>query len=333
MTTPTDFFDNAFDPESRSAVRRDGYGRALLVPRGGSKADRQPYTSMSTLAGMLSDDSGIQTWEKRLLTRGLGGRPDLVALAAAVQPLTGDPDYDRISNSEVDSIIERALDFAGRDVKADWGTAVHAFTDPGAARERIPSEQMANDVAAYDHAMAGARQVMSEEFVANDALTAAGSFDGTWRLPGIGHVIGDKKTGRYKALQCAIQLAGYRMAEPYDVHDDSRGEWPDDLSSDLAITIHIPYGQARCFIYGIDLGLGRELAALAAQVRDARKVANKGSKVRLDWALDVRGAAYGHLLDLAGQVRSAEEANALWSANKDLWDAACTAAARNAVQA
>jgi hypothetical protein len=326
-----DFFDNAFDPEGRSGVRRDQYGRSLLVPAGQPKTARQPYTSMSTLAGMLSDASGLHTWEKRLLARGLGGRPDLVALAAALSPLTGDSQFDRISNADADSIIERALDFAGRDVKADWGTAVHAFTEPDADRSRIPTRQMANDVEAYDYAMAGSRQILSEVFVANDDLTAAGSFDGTYSFMGWEHVIGDKKTGKYKPLACAIQLAGYRGGDIYDVHTDGREAWPDDVSNDIGIVIHVPYGEARATIYGIDLGLGRELASLAAEVRDKRRWENKGSEVNLHWLENPRDRAYQHLAKMVDQVTTPAEANALYRKYPLLWDDAMTERGRTAL--
>lgn len=324
MSAESEFFDNAFDPESRSAVRRDRWGRALLVPAGGGKADRTAYTSMSTLAGMLTDTSALHTWEKRLLVRGLGGRPDLVALAAALAPLTGDSEYDRISNADADSIIERALDFAGRDVKADWGTAVHAFTDPNADRSRIPTRQMASDIEAYDHAMAGSRQTMSEQFVANDALMAAGSFDGTYSFMGWDHVLGDKKTGKFKPLQCAIQLAGYRDGDLYDIHTDERHEWPDGVSRDVAVTIHIPYGEHTCSVYRIDLGLGRELAALAAEVRDKRRWENKGSDKVLSSPIEPRALAYAHLEKMVRQASTKDEARALYQRYGALWTDALT---------
>src|SRR5688500_8931273 len=82
----------------RGGVPRDGYDRALLVPRG--LTTRTPYTSASALADYISNPYALHRWEKRYLARGLGMREDLAALAGAETYNTGFAEEDQKENRE-----------------------------------------------------------------------------------------------------------------------------------------------------------------------------------------------------------------------------------------
>lgn len=197
MTTQPDLFDLEVDP-----LQRDRYGRPLLIPASGG--DRTAYTRMSTLAGYVCDDFGLTTWTQRLLAIGYGMREDLAAMVAALPPLNDaqcdkstltkeQQAQDRETKAKLDEYNELALETAGRNYKANHGTAVHGFIQHGHV-DQAP-ERMRPDVeSCYDvFRRRGIEVICSEMFVANDRLMAAGSFDHLVRLPTFGIVVADVK--------------------------------------------------------------------------------------------------------------------------------------------
>jgi hypothetical protein len=288
------------DPFADDPIERDGYGRAKIIPvgRGGKpnlKAKPVPYTRVSTYADALSDAGGLVKWSKWHLALGLGRNPDLAALAGTYGPTVDD--LSRRDKQELDSIIDRAHDRSGGNVKADYGTAVHAYTEPDAQNvpdpfdgdataedERLRAELMASiaaDSAAYLAALDlyGLETVETEQFVVNDELQAAGTFDHTVRLardlvfddvtiPAGTVLVLDKKTGKLHLDTQCVQLAVYANAKRYDPETGERA--PLDVSTDYAILAHTPKGTARCDLYLIDIRIGWAAAKVAGKVREHR---------------------------------------------------------------
>lgn len=270
---------------------RDRFGRPLLIPTKGG--ERIPHTRMSTLAGYLCDDFGLSTWQQRLLAVGMAEREDLCAMVAAL-PALNDAKCDRKSlskaqceqdvdtKSKLDSYIEQALEQAGRNYKANMGTAIHGAIENGHA-DLMPSAVQPDINAALDAIKARGMTILaSEHFVANDELRAAGSFDHIIDvpLPGWGPVIADVKTGQVagKGLQFAVQLSGYANSDVYDWHDDSRAPLESltdgqRVNRKVGLLIHVPLGGARCEFHRINLMTGYHAARLATQVRQARSLA------------------------------------------------------------
>lgn len=283
-----DIFDLEADP-----LQRDRFGRPLLIPAAGG--DRTAFTRMSTLAGYVCDDFGLTTWTQRLLAIGYGQREDLTAMVAALPPLNDarcdkstltreQLAQDRETKAKLDEYNEQALEAAGRNYKANHGTAVHGFIQHGHAEDA--PERMRPDVeSCYDtFRRRGIEVICSEMFVANDRLRAAGSFDHLVRLPTFGIVIADVKTagGRIsgKGLQFGIQLSGYADGEVYDPTDDTRQPLEsltdgERINRNVGLVVHVPLGGARTELYLVDLNLGRRAASIACQVRDARQAASK----------------------------------------------------------
>jgi hypothetical protein len=267
---------------------RDRFGRPLLVPPGGG--ERQPYTRMSSLANMICDQSGLATWEKRLLARGLSEREDLAAMVAALPRCLSDKRdkktltaaekrEDSAVNAKLDEYINLALEQAGKNFKANAGTAVHSFTDPGADLRNVP-ERMQPDVDSFLNFIEqhNIEILATEVFVVNEELGCAGSFDHLATVPGQpGVCVLDKKTGQIggKGLAFAVQLAGYANSEVYDLDTDERRPL-ESLTDGLRINnrigyvAHIPLGAGRTDLYSIDLMRGRHAARLATNVRTAR---------------------------------------------------------------
>lgn len=283
--------DDPFDLEHEKPPR-DRWSRPLLVPPDGG--ERKAYTRMSTLANYVSDQSGLAVWEKRLLARGLAQREDLAAMIASLPPLhsakrdkrdltAAEKREDKAVSVKLDGYINDALEHAGRSFKANAGTAIHGFTDPGADLEYIP-DRMKPDVDSFlTYVGTGKLEILATEvFVVNEALGCAGSFDHIGRFDLLGFAqpcIVDKKTGQVdgKGLSFAIQLSGYATAEVYDLDTDERRPLEsltggEQVSRRYGYVAHIPLGAGRTDFYRVDLARGIHCARLATQVRTARSL-------------------------------------------------------------
>lgn len=253
------------DPFYVDPLQRDRYDRPLLVPRGGG--DKVPYTRASTMGGYLSDKTSLHRWELGLLAKGLADREDLTAMIAGLEPMTGVRKHDEPIKKKMSGIIDLALEVGGNHVKANYGTAVHSFCEPGNSQP-IP-ERMKADVESFRRLELDC--VMSERFVANDDLMSAGSFDGLFRLPEVGIVVGDIKTGQIKPQDVAVQLAVYAGGDLYDCEANQRTPLPDELNRDVGLLIHMPAGEGKTDLYLVDLVAGLRAARVAAWVREYRR--------------------------------------------------------------
>lgn len=297
--------DALWDNGIPDSVPRDRWGRPLIMQPDDSLA---PYVRVSTLAQTLTDQTGLTIWKTRSVALAVARDPALAAVLAGC-------DY---SDPGLDPLIEQVLDRRGAtaSVLAEWletvtddrtradlarrlnraraadaaahGTAVHAWTDHACTCgvRRAVSPDQADDVAAFDEAMdaAGLTLVASEVFVVNDALGAAGTFDGVWRDRDGLHYVGDKKTGRDYPGQLAVQLAAYADASRYDPVTGQRSPiLPGVRWAGEVLAISIPRGQGVTRVRSIPLddthdadGLpvrgARWYARAASQVHRARRV-------------------------------------------------------------
>lgn len=281
MTAP-----DLVDPFEDIGPPRDRYGRPRLIPAGGG--ERTAFTRMSALAGYVCDDFGLSTWTQRLLAIGLGRREDLRALIAALPELNdaqcstsslskAQKEQDVATKKKLDEYIELALEAAGRNYKANYGSAVHGMIEKGSSDGA--SDQMRTDV---DSCLSAFREhgieiVATEQFVANDALRAAGSFDYLLRTPRWGVILGDCKTGKVdgKGLQFAVQMSGYVDGDLYDWHDDTRRPLEsltagEAVNRDVGLLVHVPLGGAKTVLKPVNLVAGRKAALQAVAVRDLR---------------------------------------------------------------
>lgn len=280
---------------------RDRWGRPLLVPPAGG--ERVAFTRMSTLANYICDQSGLATWEKQKVARGLAKRPDLIAMIAALPPLASDEagkNYltaaqkreDKDIARKLNGYIEEAAEAGGRSFKANMGTAIHGLTDPGADLTDMP-EQIRGEVDSFlTYVGSGKLDILATEvFVVNDELNAAGSFDHIGRVytPGCSNpCIVDKKTGTVagKGLAFSIQLGGYANSQVYDLDTDERRPLEsltggEKVSTEYGFIAHIPLGGNRTDFYRVNLRTGYAAARLATQVRKARSLPDLATLVEL----------------------------------------------------
>ncbi len=275
--------DDFFDEVKPDGPPRDRWGRPLLIPAG--ETERRAYTRASSLANMLADFGHIQTWRMRYLARSLGQHKDLAGLAGAECYTTGfdkgDDADNRASGRRLDEIIERALDRGGISEKADYGTVVHALTEPGndGAADWGNAEKDAASFYALVENM-GISILGTELFTANDGLWVAGTFDHLMHVPGYGIIITDKKTsGSIHGHDFGIQLTTYANADLYDWETDERttledfvaaaGWDPALINRDVGLIFWIKDGETH--LHELDLVAGLEAAHHATWVRDVHR--------------------------------------------------------------
>lgn len=280
---------NFFDLTEDSGQPERKGGNPMLIPKGLEGADiRSEYTRPSGLADFLDADKfHIHRWEMRYLAKGMARRPDLCQLAAAETYSTGvlDAVYGQEktqSGRRLDSIIERALDHVGIHSKADRGTSVHSFTEPGAPTGDDIPKALREPVRAWwefnqRHAI---ELVGTEVFTANDITMTAGTFDHAIRVPGHpllkGLVVSDKKTGKYDPFHWAVQIATYAYGDVYDTETDTRPAWPGEVNLKWALVWQIDCEEGtpierRITPHVVNLEIGWEAARMAARNRDIHK--------------------------------------------------------------
>ena len=273
-----DFINDFVAPER---PERDGSGRPLLIPRGGG--DRVAYTRASSLGDLLEEFSYLWKWKMRGLASGLSKRVDLVRLASSEPYTCGfaeDLAANRASGRRLDEVIERALEEAGVAEKADYGTAIHARTEPGNDEIDIDQKQ-ADDVAScWDlWTELGVVNIGTEIFTACDELRSAGTFDHLSYVPGYGIIITDKKTSSKVKKTYDIQLGGYSRSDVYDVDTDermtleeyvvSKGWDPALINRSVGLIWWVKNGKTEARF--LDLDAGYEAAKIAAWIRDERR--------------------------------------------------------------
>ncbi len=245
----------------------------MIVPPGGSEA--VPYERISRVGGFTDTLEWLMDWRLGHLALGMARNPDLCWQAAA---------YEDWKDPRMYALVQTAHDRAGGNLKANYGTAMHAHTDPDANPEHLSAE-MRDDARAYHLAMetAGVQVLWHEVFVVDDLLQVAGTVDTIALHPLLGLHVADKKTGHYKAMPFAIQLACYANAQKVDLHAAKEGVWADrvalgtdmqtgenhgGVNLDRAVVAHIPKGGGSCALRKVDIKRGYEAAQRAMAVHE-----------------------------------------------------------------
>jgi len=293
----------------------------LIVPPHGGPV--QPYTRVTTFAGVLDDTHGLQKWFQRQTMLGLVERPDLVLAVKA----------HREDKAKLGQIAENAMQVAASTAAANVGTALHKLTediDRGIDVGKVPGEYQ-RDLDAYRTTLEAnnVSPIALERFVVLDDLKVAGTFDRLVDHQGQFY-IADIKTGsiEYSKVKIAIQLACYAHGVYYDPDGGIRSVIP-DLNQHKGIVIHLPAGEGTCTLYWVDLDAGWEAAQLADQVRSWRLRKALFTHFNLD------KTALSNLRPLIGdpilaEIHAAPTVAALgacWRANHQAWTEEHTTAA------
>lgn len=350
MSTSTDPADLAdfFGTDDNWGPQRDRYGRPMLIPtaeypgltpeqrvKAAAGDLRVPYTRASTMANYIANFMALHTWEKRRLAYGLAQREDLCAVIASLPKFKNDSKANRLTNARIQEVIDLAMEIGQVHEQANWGTAVHQFTEPDAETGPVPARMRA-DVNSFYEALnrAGIKILKTEVFCAYDRNKVAGTVDHELWVPGYGKILGDKKTGDLKPLEFGVQFSSYRDGDIYDWETDERSEWDDDVNADFALVLDIPAGKGKTLIHEIDLNYGREMAILAAEVRDGHQASR--FKVRkniigeIEWSLADQQDEIRTLIAGSASRDEIVEVRRLYF---DWWDASLDRAAAARVEA
>lgn len=252
-------------------IPRDRWMRPLIVPPEGGEP--VAYTRVSTLAKALDDLNNLMDWKVRKAIEGMVRRPDLLTQAAGALA-NGDPDTDWPTKKALNGVGKDALEAAGSSKGRNAGTGFHSLTeaiDRGEVPLWVPpADQPRLD--AYREATAGIEWLEIEQFVVNDQVRSAGTFDRLGRLPDGRVVVMDLKSGKSEAdypFATTLQIATYANGHRYDPETGNRSPLHDRLDRRYGVLIHLP-PSGGCTLWELDLELGWQAAQLAAQVRDAR---------------------------------------------------------------
>lgn len=327
------FFANGED-DGYWGPPRDRYKRPMLIPTAeypGLTADqrvaakqgllRVPYTRASSMSNYIADFEALHKWQRRRLAKGLGSREDLAAMAASLPLFANDAKKDKLTNSRLDEIIDLAMEIGQVHEQANWGTAIHQFTEPDKQTGPVPA-RMVDDVAAFysEIKRLGIKILATEVFTAHDRHKCSGTVDHMLWVPGYGKILGDKKTGDTKPLEYAVQMAEYRDGDLYDWENDTRSQWPEDLNADFALVLDIPAGKGKLQIHELDLRWGRKMADLASDVRDGHQASRFNIRKSVnDEILAHRDAMTSDLQDLILRCETRDEILALRTANLEAW--------------
>ena len=316
------FLDEFFAEEKPP---RDGNGRPMLIPRGEIIHDdnRVAYTRASSLGDILEEFSYLWKWKMRGLASGLSKRLDLIRLASSEPYTCGFAENERAnreSGKRLDLIIERALEEAGIAEKADYGTAIHARTEPGNDEIDVDEKQAADVASCWDlWAELGVVHIGTEIFTANDNLRSAGTFDHLSYVPGYGIVVTDKKTSSKAKATYDIQLASYADSDVYDPYTDERqtleeyvaaaGWDPSLINRKVGLIWWVKNGKTQARF--LDLEAGLQGARVAAWVRDNRRTLGVAPDVTSTIRQKV-SEEREHLLRLIETSPSIEDLTKVW---------------------
>lgn len=271
--------DPSWLPASEVGIPRDDDERPLIVPpcpaTKGPEDQHQaekpcpkcpteavPYERVSRVVDAIDNLKWLLRWYQGLLAKGMAMSPDLCGMASALD--WNDP--------RMAAIIETAHDRSGGNEKANWGTAVHSWTEPGRDLASVP-EEMRPDVRSYRlaHEEAGVTILRYEVFVVNHTLKVAGTFDTLAECEELGRFLEDKKTGKWSAMANGVQLGTYANSTEVDRDLVKAKLWAPpkalDVNLDWAVVAHIPKGGGTTTLRKVNVRRGYDLAKLAMEVK------------------------------------------------------------------
>lgn len=354
-------------PHPETGLVRGRQGRPKLIPRGLST--RIEYTRASALSAYIMGGGqyGLERWQKRLILRGAGIRPDLGRMAAGEhyeqQPGTEKDALYYEAGRNIDGWVEEAIVAAGGHDKANWGTAVHSLVRPGSTGIMAEEDvELRKSVEGFHAAMRGLVNLHAEVFVANDELLTAGTFDGALDIPdgllpdwlsqpfadpnyGLGKPLlcADWKTGELHIIEHIVQMATYCRGEVYDVDTDERQTFFEafgrPVRTDVGLVVRIPPNLAnhpipekRVKLYLVDLEEGYRLAKVAAYVRQMQKEQSLGVVRELKPA-DIAQARIRQSMLGMGPELTPQALSALYARWKDDWNDELTEFGRGLLEA
>jgi len=280
----TDIFDSAPERESGDFLRIGRYNRPSVrkpVWIGNrwwtdtTTEERVDYPRVTTIVDQLSAGPGLTYWEVQHVALAVAKASRGTRLAIASK---------EYKDPFLKTFIDKALEQAKHNEKADLGTVVGRLIEPGAPRNILDPEEDADlvaDVVGFDEAMErhGFTIVDTQFLCVNDDLKNAGTGDILIQLPdpylvtlpsgraidvsGEVAVMDCKRTATTHPVPWAIQVVCYAYSSRYNPETDERTPLHPKLSKRIGVIAHIQPGTGHCEMFILDLEVGWELAKLA----------------------------------------------------------------------
>jgi hypothetical protein len=333
---------------------RKGY-HALAAPAPG-RGDY--YSRASSFGKPIEDQYRLNLWKLRRTVEGMSRDEGLLmraqALASEATLPEGDPDR-RALRERWDALADEAIDAGKGTAEAEKGTAFHLLSerrDRGDDLSYLPAH-LRSALDEWDRMMSRFEVVGTEQFVVDDELEVAGTYDRLLRprtvmeIRRAGTVIGrvtpgdliiaDLKSGKRdpRKVAYATQQIPYAAGRPYS-HDGGRTDWPDGVrpSQTWAIIPHVSHadGGASAQLYWVHLPAARARIDLLRAIKQGRRVddlfvADECTPA----AAEQRVPAQVVKVELMAALRVAEDRaalDALYDLSVEAWDEDCTRMAK-----
>lgn len=249
------------------------------VVRGQLADGRRPYTRISTMADHASPTYGLGIYLRRMEALALARMPDLAAMLCGLDYRHGQR-IDLILQEALLRAKEHGIDPGGQLTAAALGTAFHQFTTPGMqpaldvyhhqTLTYVADHRRAADALAAELERLELDIVDSEQFVVNDDIRCAGTFDHLVRdlRTGTVHVLDKKKANDSSPWPDRYaQLDGYSGGKRYDPATGVRTPLHEDLSRDVGFiaSVRMPSGSTHAEVRIVQCDLTDSPADHAAE--------------------------------------------------------------------
>lgn len=250
-------------------IPRTRYGWPL-VPSPFPGGELKPHKRPSGITKKIDDTYALERWQERMAIKGVALRPDLLALAHALDPEDND------DKKALNDVVTQAKEAAKSGKGANVGTALHSYCRQWLAGNDVaPLEDHAPTVEAFKRCIEahGIEAAMLETFVVWPEMLVAGSCDIYGRYQGRTVVL-DIKTGQsrpseYSMVGYAGQLACYSHAT--HTWDGETATALKGVERDVAYILWLPSGRDTCELIEVDTAKGRRFVEIALEVDAAHK--------------------------------------------------------------
>jgi hypothetical protein len=342
-------------PPPPVTVEVDRRGERITVlanPKDGPRG--RYYGRASSFGKPLEDKRKIEQADQRRIAYAFGRHPELVAQAQAVKSYEDDRD-------ELQAIAAKAVEYGKGAVASTRGTAFHRLRERRDQGEDLSylDPLTLQGLATWERLLAPFEVVNSEQFVVNDELEAAGTYDALLRLvrtltirhPKTGEVLGvlergeavcgDLKSGRWGpdwfGPTYLCQGLIYPTGQPYS-HERGRYDWAVTPSQRWAVIPYVSLDRLDdAGLHWIDLDRARRAVAAVQEVKAIRAdklafIAHSEEPMPADLRAAGERAVDGQLVEalvgsfdraellgLISQAKSRDELNALWAQHQAVW--------------
>ena len=308
-----------------------------IVPPGESKKVR--YRRMSRFISIIEDSSNLVNRDLRYAGYGIATDERLASQIRDLEIENPDHKYN------IQQVVERAARRAGKWLKADYGTALHAVTEDFDAGYNVftdtpPSTPSVSELAwgpkealteywssiradarayaalidAYDITYTSIEAtVVLDKYQVAGTLDRLGSIGKPRNMPMIeGSAIGDVKTGNldFGRLKMPMQFKGYADSVLYDHEQKTRT--PHGANPDWAFVIHVPMGEGRAMLVPLQLEQAAKNLERCHEIWAARKEDDINDWIPFgidDW-----------LTERIPSMKSEAELSALYHATRGMWN-------------